>query len=645
MISSLIAADAAAPFAPGWNGQARTPPMGWRSWNAFGPRITQDMMMEAATAMTAKNRTVKGWDGNVSLCDLGYCSVGVDEGWEGCGAGVNGTQHDAKGIPTIDATFPDTAAMVKGIHALGLSAGWYLNGCKCGERTEQTINYEGDVTSLHDFDFDGVKIDGCGAQKNQTLYAALMKASGKNYTIENCHWGDCTGGDDSSCPTQTWCPWNWYRTSGDINSGAFSWLSNLQTTTRFQDHDAPLAVPGCWAYPDMLEVGRVEPPVDGAFYTWNRAHFGAWCVVSAPLILGLELTDAKLGPILDILGNKEAVAINQAWDGHPGMLVENIVAPPQPWAEGGVVVPSSSLGDFGASGGASLGSGRGDDASSGAGNIRTGGPGGVGLIRVGSGIVGSGHTIDSISLHFRYAAGYTPGPGGTAEAPTVSVQLLDMKTDAVLKTVWTSAPLGNYSWDHFGGYSPPVAVSAAGLGVKLSADAPVIVALSVANHQRNLQIPVDDKAAGFDIKVGFDGARPAAPTAARAARAARQQLVEDVGEEETATAAARVGYGLAPYSGSGVPFGAAQLWAKRQPHGAMAVLLINHGGARLEQHSVDLAAKLNLTAPSYAARDVWNHHDLGTVAGTLSLSVDAYDSAFVTLTPTTTKQEVAVERR
>ena len=103
------------------------------------------------------------------------------------------------------------------------------------------------------------------------------------------------------------------------------------------------------------------------------------------------------------------------------------------------------------------------------------------------------------------------------------------------------------------------------------------------------------------------------------------------GERAGEKTAAR--YGLAPYSGSGVPFGAAQLWAKRQPRGAMAVLLINHGSKRLESHSVDLASKLNLTAPSYAARDVWAHADLGTVAGKLSLSVDAYDSAFVVLTP------------
>ena len=31
----------------------------------------------------------------------------------------------------------------------------------------------------------------------------------------------------------------------------------------------------------------------------------SWCIASSPLILGLELSDAKLEPILDIIGNKE----------------------------------------------------------------------------------------------------------------------------------------------------------------------------------------------------------------------------------------------------------------------------------------------------------------------------------------------------
>lgn len=281
------------------------------------------------------------------------------------------TQHDAKGIPTIDAAFPDTGKMVKQIHGMGLKAGWYLNGCKCGEHVEKEINYAGDITDLHKFDFDGVKIDRCGRQLNMTLYAKLMAESGKNYTIENCHWGECTTDDASSCPTQDWCPFNWYRSSGDINAGAFSWLDNLQTTIRFQDYDAPVSVPGCWAYPDMLEVGRVQAPAEGAFHSWNRAHFGGWIITSSPLILGLALTDANLAPVMDIISNEEAIKINQQWSGHPGTLVENIVAPPQPYSPSGAVVPSDSAGDIDAESPAGVAGGPSDSKSSGAANIRT----------------------------------------------------------------------------------------------------------------------------------------------------------------------------------------------------------------------------------------------------------------------------------
>lgn len=48
------------------------------------------MIVDVIDALSSKNRTVKGWEGKVSLCDLGYCSAGLDEGWEGCGEGVNG---------------------------------------------------------------------------------------------------------------------------------------------------------------------------------------------------------------------------------------------------------------------------------------------------------------------------------------------------------------------------------------------------------------------------------------------------------------------------------------------------------------------------------------------------------------------------
>jgi len=63
----------------------------------------------------------------------------------------------------------------------------------------------------------------------------------------------------------------------------------------------------------MLEVGRVHGSV-----AWNRAHFGAWIVVSAPLILGLRLTRENLEPIVEFITNPEVLAVNQGWYGHPG---------------------------------------------------------------------------------------------------------------------------------------------------------------------------------------------------------------------------------------------------------------------------------------------------------------------------------------
>ena len=83
-----------------------------------------------------------------------------------------------------------------------------------------------------------------------------MEATGRNYSVENCHWGadgtiGCNKNDDgSACPSSTWCPFNWYRTSGDINSQPDSWFENLQTVVRYTQLDAPLSRPSCWAYPD-----------------------------------------------------------------------------------------------------------------------------------------------------------------------------------------------------------------------------------------------------------------------------------------------------------------------------------------------------------------------------------------------------------
>ena len=59
------------------DGLGRTPPMGWRSWNCWGLEVT-DAKMRAAVDALSNRSTPTG----VSLADLGYASVGLDDGWQ-----------------------------------------------------------------------------------------------------------------------------------------------------------------------------------------------------------------------------------------------------------------------------------------------------------------------------------------------------------------------------------------------------------------------------------------------------------------------------------------------------------------------------------------------------------------------------------
>ena len=110
-----------------------------------------------------------------------------------------------------------------------------------------------------------------------------------------------------------------YRSSTDIRPVFGSILNNLETIPPLAA--ANLSRPGCWAYPDMLEVGitntqSAEPPLS---FVEARTHFGAWCIVSSPLIIGMNLSDT---PTVDtywpIVSNTEAIVINQEYSGFSG---------------------------------------------------------------------------------------------------------------------------------------------------------------------------------------------------------------------------------------------------------------------------------------------------------------------------------------
>jgi len=253
----------------------------------------------------------------------------LDDNWQICGHSpkYNYTFHDDDGFPIVNTErFPDMVSMTNHAHSLGLTAGWYLNNCICKDHCGNNARpetdekcYVGDVGALVEFGFDSVKIDGCSHQSDIDVWARLLSVSGKNVLIENCNNGNAR-------PNDTWCPFNTYRTSGDIHANYGKMIQNLGSTFHYTALN--LSRPGCWAFPDMLEVGckdgnggKQDPGLSAGE---NRVHFGAWCVVSSPLTLSHDVNnDTVMDKIWPIIANPEAIQVNQAYAGYAGGPFKN----------------------------------------------------------------------------------------------------------------------------------------------------------------------------------------------------------------------------------------------------------------------------------------------------------------------------------
>jgi alpha-galactosidase len=305
LITGAIAVD---------NGFDALPPMGWRSWPTFGANINASVMEATFAALVNRSRSVDNIP--TSLLDLGYVSAGLDDGWMDC---QPGGYHNASGWPLVNTTrFPDMAAMNAKARAVGVRPGFYLNGCYCKDHTCTGDEcFAGDVAATVAFGFESVKIDACSALKNMTKYEALFNATGAPMELEDC-WN---GGPNFPEPDGT-CPMNFFRVSADLFCSYGAVVSNMIVAAA---HAAKgQSVPGCWTHPDMLQVGVNNVPAKGGsgwpFLTpaETRSHFGMWCIMSSPLILGLNVfDDAAVGTYLGMqtLGdsNESVLCVSFRW--------------------------------------------------------------------------------------------------------------------------------------------------------------------------------------------------------------------------------------------------------------------------------------------------------------------------------------------
>lgn len=118
------------------NGLALTPPLGWRSWNLYEGNPYQSEIMAIMDGMVRRQHNRTDHLGNVvSLYDLGYRDVGIDDLWQQCNsadAAEGMHYHDQYGNPLVNLKrYPSLSNMTQHAKNLNLTAGWYANNCAC----------------------------------------------------------------------------------------------------------------------------------------------------------------------------------------------------------------------------------------------------------------------------------------------------------------------------------------------------------------------------------------------------------------------------------------------------------------------------------------------------------------------------------
>lgn len=303
-------------FAQG-RAMARTPPMGWNSWNHFGCHISDTIIREQAKAMATSGMKAAG-----------YRYVNIDDCWEG--------KRDDAGYIHPNANFPDMKSLANYVHHLGLKLGIYSSpGPKTcgnyegsyGHERQDANTYAGwgvdylkydlcsymSIMKLHDTHQDPQKAVDMMKQAYSTMHQALV-ATHRPIVYSLCEygvgsvweWGPTVGG-------------NLWRTTDDIRDT----YRSMALIGFSQAGLEKFAGPGHWNDPDMLEVGNGGMTPDE-----YRTQMSLWAILAAPLIAGNDLTrmdDTTKG----ILMNTEVIAVDQDRLGLQG----HRVGPPQIWAK------------------------------------------------------------------------------------------------------------------------------------------------------------------------------------------------------------------------------------------------------------------------------------------------------------------------
>lgn len=277
------------------------PTMGWSSWNAYRNNINEEIIKSAADMMVSSG-----------LKDAGYVYINIDDG------AFSGRDENGK-LRIHPTRFPNgMKAVTDYIVSLGLIPGTYSDA---GHDTCASFwdgDAEGRGTGLYEHDqqdidflfkelgFRFIKVDFCGGDGPQNAEGLSLSEQERYTAISNAI--KATGIEGARFNVCRWAyPGTWvqnvatsWRISQDIYLGWESvkdiigqtiYLSAYATEGRFNDMD-------------MLEVGR------GLTEEEDKTHFGMWCILSSPLLVGADMSKID-DKAIKLMANEELIAVNQ----------------------------------------------------------------------------------------------------------------------------------------------------------------------------------------------------------------------------------------------------------------------------------------------------------------------------------------------
>ena len=301
------------------------PLMGWSSWNTFGCHISEEVILGTAKAMATNG-----------LKEAGYVYVNIDDGFFG-GHGEDGIlKFNPKRFPN------GMKPTVDGIHALGLKAGIYSDAGAdtCGSMWKDAqgnydmggrggglYGHDAADCKLHfvDLGFDFIKVDYCGGLRlkldEKTRYTEIanaIKATGRtDVRLNLCRWA--FPGTWAADIAESW------RTTGDIRA---NWGS-IKKIIGENLYLSAYSKPGHYNDMDMLEVGQLVGVVKSVFGKHGdtgitpdeeTTHFGMWCMLSSPLLIGCDVRTIPEST-KKLITNPYLLAMNQNDLGLQGYVV------------------------------------------------------------------------------------------------------------------------------------------------------------------------------------------------------------------------------------------------------------------------------------------------------------------------------------